>query len=123
MVAEHLVGCTDLDGTDDQHWNGRGLLDFGNQEVSNLLWSFAQQGQLGEGMIGLAVSFLSHHDGGEQLLLKVCCACVDHLLEGNNGRFGSEKLLYLSQVVWALAVLGVHRRDLFDIVEAQTIER
>ena len=62
-------------------------------------------------------------DIGEQLLKRLCRVCVQHLLERNGGGLDSVNVLHLSQVSWSLAVLGIHDRDLFAAVEAQTMER
>ena len=91
--------------------------------MSNLLWSYAQQSQLAAGIAGSLGSISILRDIGEQLLKRLCRVCVQNLLERNDGSLDSVDVLHLSQVSWSLAVLGIHDRDLFDAVEAQTMER
>ena len=99
------------------------MLGFNDQDVSNLLWSYAQQSQLAEGRSSSTGSVAILEDIGEHLLKRLCSVCVQHLLERNDGSLDSVHTLGLSQVSWSLAVLGIHDRGLFDAAEAQTIKR
>ena len=126
-IAEYLVGRETDRVPDGKLHTGVGLDNFSSQEIANLCWAYAKQGQLAsensETLNGrMAVYCATAVDVGETLLKRfINCAAETDL--ANYGDFGRLSTTDLSNTLWALATLGCRHDRFLQVSEQQFLSR
>lgn len=126
-IAEYLVGRETDKVPEGKIHTGVGVEDFSSQEIANLCWAYAKQGQLAsensETLNGrMAVYCATAVDIGETLLKRfINCAAETNL--ANYGDFGRFTNTDLSNTMWAMATLGCRHDRFLEVTERQVLSR
>lgn len=126
-IAEYLVGRETDEVPVGKLHTGVGVENFSSQEIANLCWAYAKQGQLAsensETLNGrMAVYCATAVDIGETLLKRfINCAAETNL--ANYGDFSRFTTTDLSNTLWSLATLGCRHDRFLDVCEKQVLSR
>lgn len=126
-IAEYLVGRESDNVPEGNLHTGVGMDSFSSQEIANLCWAYAKQGQLAsensETLNGrMAVYCATAVDVGETLLKRfINCAAETDL--ANYGDFSRFSPTDLSNTMWSLATLGCRHERFLQVSVQQILSR